>query len=64
MVSCPECGAEFDLPEGTVLNEIIVCPECGIELEVISLDPARGGRSSHGRRRLGRIIAFREKRTV
>jgi alpha-aminoadipate carrier protein LysW len=39
MVTCPECGAEFDLPEGTVLNEIIVCPECGIELEVTSLNP-------------------------
>ncbi|MBI9051571.1 MAG: lysine biosynthesis protein LysW [Anaerolineaceae bacterium] len=39
MVTCPECGAEFDLPEGTVLNEIIVCPECGIELEVTSLTP-------------------------
>jgi alpha-aminoadipate carrier protein LysW len=38
-VTCPECGAEFDLPEDTMVGEIIVCPECGVELEVISLDP-------------------------
>lgn len=38
-VTCPECGAEFDIPGDTMTGEIVVCPECGIELEVVNLDP-------------------------
>lgn len=38
-VSCPECGAEFDIPQDTMTGEIVVCPECSVELEVVSLDP-------------------------
>ncbi len=38
-VTCPECGAEFELEPGTEVHEIVVCPECGVDLEVISLDP-------------------------
>lgn len=38
-VTCPECGAEFSLPENTMTGEIVVCPECGVELEVMSLEP-------------------------
>ncbi len=36
---CPVCGADVELPEGTVQGELITCPDCGVELEVISLDP-------------------------
>ncbi len=39
MVTCPECGAEFELDKGTETGEIVVCPDCGVDLEVISLDP-------------------------
>jgi alpha-aminoadipate carrier protein LysW len=39
IAQCPECGADVNLPEGTMESEIIACPECGAELEVISLDP-------------------------
>ena len=38
-VTCPECGAEFELEADTELHEIIVCPDCGVDLEVISLTP-------------------------
>ncbi len=38
-VTCPECGAEFELEPGTEVNEIVVCPDCGVDLEVVSLDP-------------------------
>jgi alpha-aminoadipate carrier protein LysW len=38
-VICPECGAEFAIPDDTMTSEIVVCPECGVELEVISVDP-------------------------
>ena len=37
-VSCPECGAEFDV-SGVETGEIVVCLECGVELEVVGLDP-------------------------
>jgi alpha-aminoadipate carrier protein LysW len=37
-VSCPECGAEFEV-SGVEVGEIIVCPECGVELEVTGLGP-------------------------
>jgi alpha-aminoadipate carrier protein LysW len=37
--TCIECGAEINLPEDVVMNEILPCPECGVELEVVDLDP-------------------------
>lgn len=36
---CPECGAEVELLEDTIVHEIVVCPDCGMELEVVDLDP-------------------------
>lgn len=36
---CPVCGAIIELPEGTVVGELIECPDCGTELEVESLNP-------------------------
>ncbi|NJP07151.1 MAG: lysine biosynthesis protein LysW [Chloroflexaceae bacterium] len=39
MIVCIECGAEIEVPDDTMVGEIIVCPECGAELEVTSLDP-------------------------
>jgi alpha-aminoadipate carrier protein LysW len=38
-VTCPECGNEFEIPDDTMVGEIVVCSECGAELEVVSLDP-------------------------
>jgi alpha-aminoadipate carrier protein LysW len=43
MVTCPECGAEFDLEDGTEVGEIVVCTDCGIDLEVLSLTPPEVG---------------------
>lgn len=40
MAECPICGAEVELPEGTLSGELIECPDCGAELEVVSVDPA------------------------
>lgn len=37
--TCPECAARIELPEGTVIGEILPCPDCGVELEVRSLQP-------------------------
>lgn len=37
--TCPECGADIEIPDGTMVGEIITCPECGAELEVMSVDP-------------------------
>jgi len=37
--TCPVCGAQVELKEGTVVGELIECPDCGTELEVVSLDP-------------------------
>lgn len=38
-VTCPECGAEFDIPDNTEVGEIVVCPDCGVDLEVESTEP-------------------------
>lgn len=37
--NCVECGAQIQLPDQPMLNEILVCPDCGVELEVIALEP-------------------------
>ena len=39
VAECPECGAEVDLPAGTIIQEIVVCPDCGMELEVTAIEP-------------------------
>jgi alpha-aminoadipate/glutamate carrier protein LysW len=41
MAQCPECDADFDLPEDVEEGEITECPECGAELEVVSVDPVK-----------------------
>ncbi len=33
--TCPECGAEIELPEDIENDEVIVCYECGAECRVI-----------------------------
>lgn len=38
-VECPVCGADVEIPENAMENELIVCADCGSELEIISLDP-------------------------
>ncbi len=38
-VECPECAAEIELAEDTIVHEIVICPDCGIELEVLDLNP-------------------------
>ncbi|HVD03603.1 MAG TPA: lysine biosynthesis protein LysW [Candidatus Dormibacteraeota bacterium] len=37
--ACPECGARFLLPAGTVDGEILPCGDCAAELEVVTADP-------------------------
>lgn len=39
MIECSVCGADIQIPEGTIKGELIVCPDCGVELEVTSVDP-------------------------
>ena len=33
-VSCPECAAEFEVPDDVVVGEILSCPDCGLDVEV------------------------------
>lgn len=42
MVTCPECGAEFEAA-GVEVGEIVVCPECSVDLEVLTVDPVTVG---------------------
>ena len=37
--ACPECAADIEMRDDTVVGEIIDCPECGVELEVVALVP-------------------------
>jgi alpha-aminoadipate carrier protein LysW len=39
VAECPECAAEIQLADDTIVHEIVVCPDCGMELEVLNLDP-------------------------
>ena len=39
MSECPVCGADIQLPEDTVMGELLECPDCGIELEVVGTNP-------------------------
>lgn len=36
---CPECGAQVDVPDEIMVDEIVECPECAVELQVASLTP-------------------------
>lgn len=38
--TCPECDANFQLPEGTVTHEILPCPDCGADLEILETTQA------------------------
>ena len=31
---CPDCDAEFEIPDDIMPGEILSCPSCGLELEV------------------------------
>ncbi len=33
-VVCPDCTAEFDVPDDVMVGEIVSCPDCGLDLEV------------------------------
>ena len=39
METCPECGAELDIPESVMIGEILNCADCGAELEVMAISP-------------------------
>ena len=39
MVECIVCGADLELPDDTVIGELLICDECGTELEVTGIDP-------------------------
>jgi len=34
VVECPECLAQFEVPDDVIVGEIVECPDCGVELEV------------------------------
>ena len=31
---CPECGAEIEIPEGSLAGDVVSCPDCGLECEI------------------------------
>jgi alpha-aminoadipate carrier protein LysW len=35
-VECQECGAEINIPDDTVIGEIVTCPDCGADFEIAS----------------------------
>jgi alpha-aminoadipate carrier protein LysW len=35
-VECQECGAEINIPDDTVIGEIVTCPDCGTDFEIAS----------------------------
>jgi len=37
-IKCPDCGAEIEVPEDVMVNEIVSCPECGLELEITKVE--------------------------
>jgi alpha-aminoadipate carrier protein LysW len=32
--TCPDCLAEIEVPDDTMVGEIVSCPDCGLDLEV------------------------------
>lgn len=39
--ACPECVAEFEIPDDVVIGEIVSCPDCGLELEVTGINSGK-----------------------
>ena len=39
--TCPECAAEFEVPDDVVVGEIVSCSDCGLELEVIEISAGK-----------------------
>ena len=39
MESCPECGAQLEMPDDVMVGEILDCADCGAELEVMGTSP-------------------------
>jgi alpha-aminoadipate carrier protein LysW len=37
-IKCPDCGADIDVPDDVMLNEIVACPDCGLELEITKIE--------------------------
>ncbi|MDQ1278954.1 MAG: alpha-aminoadipate/glutamate carrier protein LysW [Thermoproteota archaeon] len=37
-VVCPDCAAEFDIPDDVMVGEIVSCPDCGLDLEVENVE--------------------------
>jgi len=33
-VECQECGADINVPEDSVVGEIVTCPDCGGDFEI------------------------------
>ena len=31
---CPDCDGDLEIPNATIIGEILSCPSCGLELEV------------------------------
>jgi len=37
-VVCPDCNAEFNIPDDVMIGEIVSCPDCGLDLEVVKVE--------------------------
>jgi len=33
---CKDCGAELNIPQDSMVGEIIRCPDCGTDFEIVS----------------------------
>jgi alpha-aminoadipate/glutamate carrier protein LysW len=33
---CKDCGAELNIPQDSLVGEIITCPDCGTDFEIVS----------------------------
>ena len=40
MFTCLECETNFDIEEGTEVDDIVQCPECELQMVVLSTHPA------------------------
>ena len=38
---CQECGAEINVPDDTMIGEILTCPDCGGDFELASKSEAK-----------------------
>ena len=35
-IECQDCGGEINIPDDTMVGEVITCPDCGADFEIES----------------------------